>query len=215
MYLSRIYLDISRKETREAIENREKMHGAIEKACGNDSTRNLWRIDIVPSGGNFDTMLLLLSESLPDLTVIQSQFGYGVRPGQTTDYTKLLNHIEEGDYWRFRLNAVPVKSIRTDKGRGKKVCLINREEKTQWFMRAAEKIGAEVSAEDVAIWASAPVEFKKAGRNDSTRKSVCFYETMFEGILKIKDAELFRNALKSGIGREKAYGAGMLTVMPV
>jgi CRISPR system Cascade subunit CasE len=36
----------------------------------------------------------------------------------------------------------------------------------------------------------------------------------FEGTLTVTDAEKFVEALKSGIGREKAYGHGMMTIMP-
>ena len=35
----------------------------------------------------------------------------------------------------------------------------------------------------------------------------------YEGILEINDAELFKTALINGIGRGKAYGMGMLTIM--
>ena len=38
---------------------------------------------------------------------------------------------------------------------------------------------------------------------------------VFEGILKVTDAELFRSALASGIGPAKAYGCGLLTLAPV
>ena len=37
----------------------------------------------------------------------------------------------------------------------------------------------------------------------------------YEGILTVTDAEAFRNALVKGIGREKAFGMGMLTVTRV
>ena len=35
----------------------------------------------------------------------------------------------------------------------------------------------------------------------------------FEGILTVTDPELFCRALTEGIGRGKAYGMGMMTVM--
>ncbi|WP_283586562.1 type I-E CRISPR-associated protein Cas6/Cse3/CasE [Limosilactobacillus vaginalis] len=36
----------------------------------------------------------------------------------------------------------------------------------------------------------------------------------FEGSLKITNANVLVNVLKKGIGRERAYGMGMLTVIP-
>ena len=35
----------------------------------------------------------------------------------------------------------------------------------------------------------------------------------YEGVLEVTDADLFRAALTEGIGRGKAYGLGLLTVM--
>ena len=35
----------------------------------------------------------------------------------------------------------------------------------------------------------------------------------YEGILQVNDVEKFRKVLVEGLGREKAYGLGLLTVM--
>ena len=37
---------------------------------------------------------------------------------------------------------------------------------------------------------------------------------VFKGILNVTDAEVFRQTLISGVVREKAYGMGLLTVVP-
>ena len=42
-----------------------------------------------------------------------------------------------------------------------------------------------------------------------------FGNWMEEGILEITDLKKFKNAMISGIGREKAYGMGLLTVIPM
>ena len=46
-------------------------------------------------------------------------------------------------------------------------------------------------------------------------KHVKLNKVVYEGKLKIKDREKFIKVLKEGIGREKAYGFGMMTVIPV
>ena len=46
-------------------------------------------------------------------------------------------------------------------------------------------------------------------------KTVRLSQAAFEGVLQVKDAELFRHALIQGIGRKKAYGFGMMTVIPI
>ena len=42
---------------------------------------------------------------------------------------------------------------------------------------------------------------------------ISFISVTYEGILTVSDKEMFVKALTEGIGREKAYGMGMLTVM--
>ena len=37
----------------------------------------------------------------------------------------------------------------------------------------------------------------------------------YEGVLTVVDAEIFKKALVNGIGREKAYGMGLLTVASI
>lgn len=67
MYLSRVELDISKKQTQVALSARNKFHGAIENTFfGKDDEwlRNLWRIDKV----NGKMYLLLLSRLKPDLS---------------------------------------------------------------------------------------------------------------------------------------------------
>ena len=40
-------------------------------------------------------------------------------------------------------------------------------------------------------------------------------KAQFDGALRITDVELFRKSLLSGMGRGKAYGMGLLTLVPL
>lgn len=42
---------------------------------------------------------------------------------------------------------------------------------------------------------------------------VTLLSVTFEGLLEVTDEELFKNMLINGIGRGKAYGMGLMTVM--
>ena len=42
---------------------------------------------------------------------------------------------------------------------------------------------------------------------------VSLLSVSFEGVLEITDEELFKAALTNGIGRGKAYGMGLLTII--
>ncbi len=46
-------------------------------------------------------------------------------------------------------------------------------------------------------------------------RQVKLNKVVYEGKLKIIEREKFIKTLKEGIGREKAYGFGMMTVIPV
>lgn len=45
MYLSRVYLDLSNRNTLKAVNSRSVLHGAVEAALTDDRSRKLWRID--------------------------------------------------------------------------------------------------------------------------------------------------------------------------
>jgi CRISPR system Cascade subunit CasE len=45
-------------------------------------------------------------------------------------------------------------------------------------------------------------------------REIVLPEAHFEGILEIKDAEVFRVLLQTGVGRHKAFGFGALMLRP-
>lgn len=70
MYLSRVALDTTRRNTQMALASPSKFHGAVEEAFPEKQARNLWRIDTL--GGTM--YLLLLSADKPDLSHLAAQF---------------------------------------------------------------------------------------------------------------------------------------------
>ena len=215
MYLSRIYLDTTNPDTEEAMENREKLHGAVEAACGNDGSRNLWRIDESSSRSGIRTMLLIMSGKMPDMAGIQEQFGFPDGPGQTVDYDRVLRHTVTGSSWRFRLSAVPTVCKAAEEGRGEKRSIVDSEGKRNWLLTRDEGLGFEILPENLFVSASEKYAFTKKGREDRKKHEVIFYAADYEGILTVTDEELFRRTMAAGIGREKAYGMGMMTLARV
>jgi CRISPR system Cascade subunit CasE len=49
-------------------------------------------------------------------------------------------------------------------------------------------------------------------RKKTKGERITMLSVTYEGTLKITDPELFKRALTVGIGREKAYGMGLLTI---
>ncbi len=209
MYLSRIKLDTKKRETMIALTNPQKIHGAIESALGieHERLRSLWRIDELRG----ETYLLVLTKDMPNFSTVSEQFGYNSGIVETKDYDKLLNRITTGSRWRFKLTANPTKCHKTpddDSPRGKITSLISVPYQEEWLCKRAEANGFSLSLEDFLVTKTNNYAFRKNGR-----QNVYILSVTFEGILTVQDADLFRKALTEGIGRGKAYGNGLLTVV--
>ncbi len=204
MYLSRILLNVSKRKTQIALASPNKFHGAVEEAFSERQERNLWRIDTLQG----KTYLLILSSEKPDLSNIAEQFGYPDKCGESKEYDKLLRRIEKGSVWHFRLVANPTRSRWEQGGRGKVTAHITEKYQLQWLQLQSEKKGFSIFPDTVSIKSSNWKIFYKSGKKHKVR----ILEVTFEGQLKVEDAALFKNTLIKGVGREKAYGMGLLTI---
>lgn len=202
MYLSRITLNIALRETMKALVSPSIFHGAVERSFDGARARRLWRIDDL----NGKKYILILSEVKPKLKNFARQFGYDGEY-EIKDYTPLLNRILNGEKWRFRLTANPVVS----KSHGKIMAHITPEFQKKWLSSRAEKLGFSLNEAEFQTVQSKWYDFRKKEGEGNSR--VRLLSVTFEGILTVTDAEQFKATLCNGIGREKAYGQGMLTVM--
>lgn len=213
MYLSRVELDLERRSTMIMLTAPQKMHGTIEKCFGMERRRRLWRLDKL--GGNL--YLLLLSEEKPDLTCVVEQFGTGRDP-ETKDYEPLLGRIQSGSLWRFRLTANPTKSCIKDETEGAKKIPLKRgkvracstvKEQMKWLRERGEKHGFLLAEDGFNVVHSQWIRFQKG----ESSRTVTLMSVTYEGYLQVTDEEKFRRLLTEGIGRGKAYGLGLMTIM--
>ncbi len=205
MYLSRLELDVSRRETMIALGAPSLFHGAIESAFPGERQRRLWRLDDL----NDRKYLLVLSEKAPDLSNAAAQFSAEGVKAETRDYTLLLNKCVKGTKWRFRLTANPTYSVPNENGRGRVCAHTTTEHQRQWLMKQSEKHGFALEENSFDVTRVKWYQFGKG----SSRKRVSMLSVTYEGILTVTDDAMFRKALTDGIGREKAYGAGLMTLM--
>ena len=205
MYLSRVPLDISKRKTQIALAAPNKFHGAVEEAFLEKQERNLWRIDTLKG----QIYLLILSEKKPDLSDIEAQFGYPDLRGETKRYDGLLDQIENGSLWHFRLVANPAHSLKEGEGRGKVVAHTSERYQISWLDEQAEKKGFRLIPDTIRVRGSRWKMFKKHDQGPKVR----ILEVAFEGMLQVQDVDAFKEALINGIGRGKAYGMGLLTIM--
>ncbi|MBO4865828.1 MAG: type I-E CRISPR-associated protein Cas6/Cse3/CasE [Ruminococcus sp.] len=204
MYLSRIPLDITDRNTMRALSSPSIFHGAISDSFVGGRPDVLWRIDNL----NNQLFMLILSIDKPDLTDFSRQFSNG-DTWETKDYDQLIERIKTGSVLRFRLTSNPTKSVCGKNGkRGKVTAHITTEHQKNWLINKGAQNGFSVNENSFDVVQSKWHRFYKHGNNYVTILSVTY-----EGILEITDAEKFKAALAKGIGRGKAYGMGLMTVM--
>jgi len=154
--------------------------------------------------------LLLLSEDAPELTGVVEQFGTGAA-AETRSYDPLLQRVEPGICWQFRLTANPTKSCKDPQNpavRGTVAAHCTTQYQKQWLLERAEKHGFALREEEFTVTRVQWQHFAKHGTRPVTLLAVTY-----EGVLQVTDAEQFRALLCQGIGRGKAYGLGLMTVM--
>ncbi len=204
MYLTRLKLDINNRKTMRALVAPNLFHGAIERAFSEERKRNLWRIDTLHG----ETYLMILSEDKPNLSSVAEQFSLPETQWETLPYEKLLDRITVGSRWHFRLVANPtVRRVHKDH---KVMAHITSNHQKEWLWNRAERFGFELEEDEFQVTGNRWYRFRK---QKEEKAYVSLLAVTFEGILTVKDAELFKQTLCNGIGREKAFGMGLLTVV--
>ena len=79
----------------------------------------------------------------------------------------------------------------------------------EWLAAQAAKKGFRILPDAVNVVESNWRIFAKRNSDQKVR----LLEAVFEGLLCVEDVDVFRDTLVNGIGREKAYGMGMLTIV--
>jgi CRISPR system Cascade subunit CasE len=202
MFISQVYMDKGKRDTARALYNRNILHGAIERCFHGDRQHPLWRID--DKGDK--VVLLVVSCEKPDFTSFVTQFGFVEAEPQTKSYDRFLeNGINQGETLHFHITANP-----TIKKNGKRIPLNRNSTEIQnycaydWIRDRLKNNGAELINGNVSAYRK-----YKAKKDDNM---ITFVSADFDGVLRVKDREKFVSALIHGIGHEKAYGCGLLTV---
>lgn len=153
------------------------------------------------------------------------------------DVTETYQHLENGQVLYFRLRANPTKRISIKKKdedplKGKRVELMREEEQISWLIRKGQErkksrtggfeiLMNEIRGRNGEIRMVPRVNVKREGKqrcrkkengrsHNTTHNAVCF-----DGILRISDADAFRETLTRGVGSGKSFGFGLLSVASV
>jgi CRISPR system Cascade subunit CasE len=103
-----------------------------------------------------------------------------------------------------RLNAT-----KREKESGKIRAITGKENLVEWFCTKCETWGFSTVREKLEIVDAGLQNFEKSN-NDVTQNSA-----VFKGVLKVTDRDLFIKSFEEGIGRGKAFGFGLLEIIPL
>lgn len=223
MYLSRIEVDLNNRQRIKDLTHLGAYHNWVENSFpeeiqNNSHKRHLWRLDPL-SGKQY---LLILSENRPDIKLLSR---YGVpETALTKPYDHFLDSLAEGQRMRFRLTANPTYSVYQGEGKRSKVYPhVTIEQQRKWLLKKADAAGFQIvsqkseAIEDIdnlafdIVHRDRPVLYRKAEKG----RTIHISRVTFEGVLQIKNIDVFRQVLISGLGREKAFGMGLMTVIPI
>lgn len=218
MYLSRVKIDLHNRRKLRELTYLGAYHAWVEDSFPDEiedikenRTRKLWRVEQV----NGESYLLILSKNKPDLEKLEK---YGVKSSaETKSYDKLLSSIEVGMRARFKICLNTVKSIRDDKNelckRGRLVP-VGLDELHKFFLERTEKNGFSVKDNEFDITSRGEKLFMKHEEDKEKNIKINLVSATYEGILTVRDVDKFKYTLVNGVGRKKAYGFGLLTIIP-
>ena len=191
MYITQIELDTRNHQIFKKLRSLDDYHAYIESAFPAEQLlgmrkRHLWRLD--------GQTILLASEDEPDKEALD-KYGKVI----IKDYSKFINNVNTQRPYRFRLVANPLQSNIKDR----RIPCHGNQERLEWLIKQGARYGFKV------------IQAKITGYKENHIRKYHFTvkSVTFEGILQVTDIEKFKQALAQGIGREKAYGCGLMTVM--
>nr|WP_293780151.1 type I-E CRISPR-associated protein Cas6/Cse3/CasE [uncultured Aeromicrobium sp.] len=218
VFLSQLQLNPSRPATQRLLASPQRIHAAVLAAFPDHQAgdRVLWRLE---STARHDVRLLVASPREPDFTSCIESYGWPMRPDatwRTRPYTPFLSRLASHQVWAFRLRGNPVVRKRDESGRVHTIPHLTATQQRDWLVSRAEHLGVsfpldEDGAPQVTV---SRRDSRTFTRNQAERgRRVTIASAQFDGLLEVVDAERLRTALIRGVGRAKAYGCGLLTLV--
>lgn len=210
MYLSRVEINTENRKLARELSHLGAYHNWVERSFPDEvdekvRSRKLWRIDTIGD----KRYLLIVSETEPNLERLEY---YGMKnSAETKSYELFLSSIKEGMKFRFRVTLNPVKSVSDEncKNRGRVYPILNEKELVDFLLKRSEKNGFNLKENEFTVVNQGFEVLKKSKETTKLRKAV------YEGVLTVSDKERFIETLTKGFGKKKAYGFGMMTVIPI
>ena len=152
-------------------------------------------------GGDFQHRTILMLSDRPPAQRIDGQYGTVRSRPINEDF---LTHP------RYRFKVI-VNPTRRDSVSRKLVPVKGRDAVAQWFLqRAAHSWGFEVCQQHLHIDQLQVLQFK-----DKAQRPVTLAQAHVQGHLTVTDHAQFQHSFSHGIGRGRAFGCGLLQIVPL
>ena len=215
MFLTRFEMNSARRDAKKLLGSPQAMHAAVLSSFPStrepSAGRVLWRVD--ESGPH--TWLYIVGPHHPDLAHLVEQAGWPtIDTVRTRPYGPLLDSLEKGARWGFRLTANPTRSTRIgDSTRSQRVGHVTAQQQTDWFLERATSWG--ITLPETEYGPAVVVHNRKTWQFNRKGARVTIATATFDGEFIIEDPEQVRMSLSAGIGPAKAYGCGLMTLAPL
>lgn len=205
MFLSRLILNANHPQAKSEAIHPYELHRTICRAFENpNEARILFRTDTDRPG---EIQVIVQSLLPPDWDSLETKDGYIKDIGEPKKVE--LAGLKPGMPLRFRLRCRPSKRIGDNESeeKGKRRTITEKDEIFTWLERKADENGFDVkdAAFDRVYWHDS-----KGGKDAKPLGAV-----QFDGVLVVTDPDRLRKAVRNGIGPQKAYGFGLLSLAPL
>lgn len=156
----------------------------------------LWRVE----PGDAPTVLVQ-SGTRPAINRLPD--GYASREPRAKSIDSFLESLADGELLRYRVAVNPAVLVRAQGNNRLRV--IPASERTDWWQRRCSSLGIR-NVDIPAVVGERPRDVR---RNGDTFKLVV---ARIDGFALVSDAHRLRSAIRTGTGRAKAWGCGLLTV---
>lgn len=152
-------------------------------------------------GGDVQSRKVLIVSNRQPAIQVAGQYGKVISKPISDSF---LSH----SHYRFKVQVNPV---RKDKASGKRVAVKGRIDTAQWFLqRATNSWGFEVDPHTLQVDAIEVLQFQ-----DKSGRHVTLGKAHIQGQLRVTDLPQFHHSFQNGIGKGRAFGCGLLQIVPL
>lgn len=203
MFLTQIIFNPYKRGARQLLSNPERLHSAVIESFTPETLkksphRPLYRIETY----NHNPRLIISSETIPSVEHIVEQGGRENDPNTVSikNYDTFLNNLKTGESFLFKIKLNPTIKHRNN------VIPLKLTDQYEWLINKMLNHGYEVNPQILQIKENGILDFWKQ------KQHVTVNYTLFQGIVTITNSEKATEVIRTGIGRNKAYGMGLLSL---